>query len=1452
MAVVLLSVRAASAQTPSAPIYIDDSPAALDLIHEARHLREQDRITEAAAKYQQVLEQYPFKLVSKEEGLYIDIRQRVHEILLADKQLLEAYQEQFEPEARRELDEAMRRWGNDAKLLRIARRYSLTPAGLEATLNLASLQLERGTPLDAQSILQTVADHPLLSRRAPHYYLLVAASAMLVGQNEKFAVAEQQLRTLNAKAELEVLGTWRKTFTVPDKSQWLNARNTLPEVELPRSLQAPLWAVRFDTHKNSSAPSHARLSNAGSGSNNSAVPPYLLEPTVVGDTLIGCDGSTVQAIDRMSGRIKWTYAPRDHDVRQSLGSFATMSQWVDDPRGVALEENRLFTVVGRVSNTQYGWRLKLHQTWLTCLNALDGRVLWRKNPSDLDESMNVAFFHGTPIVDQGRLYVMVRRNQNSGFNSAFVMALSTVSGDLLWRRHLSSAAVTRGATMQALGKMALSGNHLYVTDNLGAVAKIDARSGSVAWLNMLASTPSSKELLQERKPLRIVKQPGPPMVAEAGVIIPAFDPSSATVLIDPTTGKVVRELIGEEWDPTDQYFSTQHGLLAIGSNARMLDPKTLDARWKRDLNEPSPRLEAAGVAITGRVAVIPQQNHIKVISLEDGSDLSNLQIDATGSVLPVAGQLLVSDDQSIRSYTEWGTAYDNLQQRMQQEKENPFAGLALAHLAATSQRWDVMLEGLDAAIFALDRRELKSMRLIGAKIDPVQHAVFRQIRTLADPESLPESDQRRNTYLAVLHADPSLRQALFDRLSSVSATPADEVAYQLSAGQYMEKIEQPRRALEHYQSVLSDPTLATQLYQHRSGSRQARLEARIRIKELVASQPDIYEPFELQARQRLDELSADPSTTPEEFLSLATQYPLSTAACGALYAAAERLIEAGDDRQAISHLSRAFEEAKDKDIRIDLMATIASTCERMDQPRRARRWLLQLQREYPDADIEIDGEQVNLDAWLVRLQALQSMQGQMPSLYLPLRSPIVLEGRLLSPTHQPDGVWSNKVLLTQVSQTVQCYRVEDLSPTWRITTPDTHTQLLAISNEQALLWSESAGWLAAIDLASGEPIWPQVDVNLLLESIGDEQQVRQMQPEAQRQFEDMLNPGNFQRMLARRRGRAEPEPQTTDLLITINDQVFCLADRSGRTVAINRDTGRILWQRVFGFREMINAQLDDDVLMLAGNVGLINDTQSGSILIVDPRTGQQQTNIVEDRNTLTWAGMAGDRLVIYSTNKNVAAHQIDNGKLAWRLPFNGRNFPSSGVSSRDHVLLQDESGTMQIIDVEDGRVVKTLVTSTAPTTAQPIVQSLDGRWYIMTPWQSFALDEEGLIAWRDGVRSHQKSLLAQLIADQHVVLIANGEERMWRPAREEMHNVMEVQVEAEPPARMLEQIEVPQVQPGGWAYRLFILDRKGGAVLEERTVGPLQERLISRSAALLDGMIVLSTATHSIVIPAGK
>ena len=113
------------------PVYVDDSPRTATALEGVRDLAASDNLTEAVRVLQSLLDEEGSRVIaaSGDADLFIPVRTRIHQELLANPDLLARYQRIEGPNAQRLLEEG--------RFEEIERAHLMTEAGCEAVLRLS-------------------------------------------------------------------------------------------------------------------------------------------------------------------------------------------------------------------------------------------------------------------------------------------------------------------------------------------------------------------------------------------------------------------------------------------------------------------------------------------------------------------------------------------------------------------------------------------------------------------------------------------------------------------------------------------------------------------------------------------------------------------------------------------------------------------------------------------------------------------------------------------------------------------------------------------------------------------------------------------------------------------------------------------------------------------------------------------------------------------------------------------------------------------------------------------------------------------------------------------------------------------------------------------------------------------------------------------------------------------
>lgn len=1420
----------------SVPVYIEDSPAAQELLEEARKLRGEDRLAQAVQKYQQVIDDYAAKLMQVAQGRYTDAARRVRMEIADDPALLEAYRRYQQPPAARALEEALtggRVGGDVAALETVAAGFTLTEAGLGAALRLASLYLEHAAAVDAQRVLDEFADHPDLPAHRDAWLARSAAAALVAGRAE---LADKWRAELNDAAEIDALAA---QLSPPAERPMQSGFDPAPIDDWPRPAPQPLWQVVTDSARDPAdfdtgglervLPELKRLA-AESVS-------HFMVPLVDGDRIYINDSVSVAALDRSSGRILWSYAlsatdmPPVDNIRVRRNTRA-----LPDQRSLVADGSLVCGVVGRGALFPRNWGVQAMQTWLVGLSRDDGSLQWQVTPGEVDETLERAYFHGTPLIDQGRVYALVRRSQMSGFHGAFIIAVDARSGETLWRRHLSSAAPGGSASEISLTQMRLHRGKLYVADNLGSVACLDGRSGSVYWMTIAEDLPAPQRQaiihLQRARVMPMVIN-NRPIMTEAGLIVPSVGGTSTTWVVNPQTGVIERELEDDAWAEATYVLEIPgegdlaSGIITVGESVRCFDGKTLKLRWRDNVNQRA-RLQPRGrPAVTQRHVVLPMTDHLIVLDLETGESVDEPRIESPGNLLLTDDQLLIAGSQTIFGHMQWDRAYALIAQQIDAEPTSPSPGMAMAHLALGAQRWDALIEGVDAALAAVRRmNETADPTADLTASERAARKVFEQIRTMIDPQS-DEADPTRPIQRAHAEAmSDELRGKLFDRLADAAVSPADVVAYRLALGRDLERRDMISEAVDQYQAILIDPDLASQHVKLAGGSHQASLEAAQRLRELVSEHPLVYAQYQAMAADRMAVLTQSRMVRPDQLIELAQQFPLSATAASARTQAASMLAEQGRFAEAIVQLHRAYAQADNEPLTAQIVGSLVTLYEKQGQSSRARQWLRRARREHPALRPLREGEPVLLDVWLAQLSDRAAQRNTLPHFEASIDRPFVLEGALLLPRHQPTDRLPRDLMVLKTDDALELRGGPKLEALWSVPLADDNVELVSLTPDQALFWFEQTSTLLAVDARTGVAAWRYDHVDDLIAQITGDALTMQ-----QRRFRNVLNPTGLT-VRNQRIAAAVPDPPE-GYIVVANEMVACISDRAGRALAMDRHSGQILWRKRCPMEQINRMAIDDDALAVAGTSTLPLDSQDGHVALYDPFTGEEKLPVRDERSPIVWMNFPGGGMMQYATASTITMIGLDDGRQYASVKVEGRPLTDAAVADTAFGVFHTEGGSALVVDLQAQKVATTLEFPAAGRAPPARIRQGDDVWFLGAPWHASAWSRDGRLLWRDAVGATRSAMVDMLLSEKHVAVIAQIDPGVWLAERE----------------RRLGQWEAPILREAGGAYRLYLLDQARGVIVAARNLPPVDGAMTPWGGLQLDHFIAIAAGSRTVVVP---
>ncbi len=235
--------------------------------------------------------------------------------------------------------------------------------------------------------------------------------------------------------------------------------------------------------------------------------PLVFHPVVVRGQVFICSMHHLLVWHLATGRPAWgTPAPAGTPTTISLADAfqrPLRQRFIGTPRyTLNVVGTRLFARIGwpTTSRTQ-GWD-QIPRNFVVCLDLqAQGRELWRATQSQLVEEGQTLLdwsFDGTPVSDGERVFVALRRRGVQ--HQAYLACLDAETGTLLWKRFIVRAdTLAHGRVDQCTHNLlTLQDGVVYFNTNLGAVAAVDARRGTIRWIATYRKKldPGSQSLFQ--------------------------------------------------------------------------------------------------------------------------------------------------------------------------------------------------------------------------------------------------------------------------------------------------------------------------------------------------------------------------------------------------------------------------------------------------------------------------------------------------------------------------------------------------------------------------------------------------------------------------------------------------------------------------------------------------------------------------------------------------------------------------------------------------------------------------------------------------------------------------------------------------------------------------------------------------------------------------------------------
>ncbi len=1091
-------------------VFLDTDQAAVKKLTALQEYLRAEQWSEAIQLATQILEDHPDKLVPVSPGRYVSLPARCQAMLATmPVEGLQLLRQKVDPRAEQWFQEGVEN-RDAAPLRRILRHAFLSSYGDDAAAQLAEMAFERGALGEARSCWELVLPLPAEVRAGEPFPVLtypdtdldraevkakLALCSLLQNNSDRFerelaALSQQHARATGHLAGREgrfaaILQTLANEFRNghslkrPADQQTFagNPARNLNQRDVIDDIGAVQWIIPVKPAELPRMPRRLRFAQ------QTALSHF---PLAVGELLFSNDETTISAYNLTTGKPAWSEGDSgDAVIYRSLPAFGRgvknrMKQAGIPRYTLTADQGRLYARMGSpVTGRSPDNPLARSESHLVCLDIAtgQGKLLWTVNAGDLPLSNGNWEFEGTPAVADGSLYVALRNSTPQP--QAFVACLDAENGRLLWKRRVCTFLPAQEVNVEEVSHqlLTLADGRLFYSTNQGAIAALDARDGSLAWV--VTYEPNKQNHWTSRLKSGLV-----PCVYHEGTLIAApsdlklvasqdvrgelhwRSPAEGTVIaLDAKTGVRkwsrrlqggIRHILGVEGQQ----------VIVSGDILWSLDLDSGQIKWRSGQNDVV--AHGYGRGLIGKGLVFwPKKEAIEVFEIATGRPHAELKLQpwraesgpvlTGGNLLMAGGLLIVSQADALVAYSQWGRVRKQLQEQLSVAPGDAQLHLRLALLEEAAQQWESALDEFQAAVKCAEPKQLYQ----GRPLSEFAAAKQAELLLMLAESSLKEDHvSQARTYLrraSKLPVAPALRQRILSRLAAAS----------LAA-------ERGQDAVAALQDIIADAELSRLWIEDDNGSgKTARRLAVAKLNELILQfGQSIYQSVEEQAAEEIASHAA--ADDPASLVELLQKFPHAQASQAAWLSVAEEYETAGDDASAINAYLCII-DSRDPEIRKTALLRLARIYERGGDWRLSQQRLTELADEFPDAVIESSSESKSVAEYVseqlqrdeYRRQAALSQSG---SAVLPLRRQwqLLLSGRskLLIPHGMASAI--EKQAVVTLDEQLRCVNSLNGRIRWQEPAADDY-QWAAYAGTNLLLWGPQA--LESRDVQTGKRVW---------------------------------------------------------------------------------------------------------------------------------------------------------------------------------------------------------------------------------------------------------------------------------------------------------------------------------------------------------------------------------------------
>ena len=806
-----------------------------------------------------------------------------------------------------------------------------------------------------------------------------------------------------------------------------------------------------------------------------------------------------------------------------------------------------------------------------------------------------------------------------------------------------------------------------------------------------------------------------------------------------------------------------------------------------------------------------------LVASDTGQSSPLLAVLGGGNPLAVESQLLLASGERLDSFMSFTKAQRMLRDRITQSPAEPEPALSLLRLGMRVRNLALSLEAADLAMRAIDR-------LVVANTQEARSATYR-----AELNALLLELAQSN-----VAATPQEGESLFAALNSAAVETPQRVEYLLAYGQWLES-HALDRAVESYQSILSNATLAESWRADGGTMRPAAAWARQRVMDLMTQRgPAVYSPQADFAALRLKQITAAATPPLEDLQALSEQFPFSDAAIDAAIMASAIQLQRGETRAAAATLVQLYRDAPRAEAAPRLLGKFVSICLQAGWTDQCEAVMRQVNASHGDLALITDAGPLSPVAWLQAVDAERNERG----MRLPVVHDIadatnaqVVPGSLVPPYQSVSVSYAssasraslaNRALLRD-GKVVRLAQSPVAQPLWTAPLADDLPEALWQTDRDVLLWFKSDPQdpkAVMINANDGKTRWttPRI-ADLLADPVRDlarNRSIRDHMPD----------------------GEAFDPNQTLPL---VNSQSIIVVQRTGGVAAIDLVDGRTpRWIRKQTLEQVHLVALHETALVLAGMAREAPEAGAQGeadlvprILVLDPATGHpllDQALALREvgRGGVKWMRVTPLGTLVYGSMQGVHAIDLYTGKRLWSNADYAALDSQRAWQIDDQLVIEDQRSRLRAMNLRDGSV------------SEPFEAPVRGEWDPLELRQLMIASDRVIAHYPQRIVAYDASAGAIAGAD----VVSDDRDYRWLlPAQDQFVLIS---------SRTL-QSPIPD-QPGRrtqqWTYLIYVLSDNCKLLGEPAKLPTLNDRV--QQAAVIDGWLLLSTQSETLSIPMSK